>query len=204
MFEPNLSSSFAIPHGLPDWARVSSLPSDHAAMFVALACGLIFVSRKWGLLLLLHAVFFVLLPRAFVGLHYFWDLAVGALIGVLFALLCNSGFVRSRVSAPLVRIEESHAPVFYGAMFMLTLQIADLFHGTRQVLESLRRALAALADSLGIAPSYQPLSIGLLTLLVVAGYILVRKRRHRMADRERQPVASSDGPISTRGTLLLQ
>ena len=149
VFEPSLRSSFAFPESIPDWSRVSSLPSDHAALFVAMACGLIFVSRKWGWLVLLHALLFICLPRAFIGLHYFWDLVVGGLIGVVFACACNSEFVRTRVSQPLVRLEASYSPAFYGAMFVLTLQIADLFQGSRQVLGLLSRVGMSLVRGVG-------------------------------------------------------
>lgn len=150
IFEPSLSINFPVSEVAGAWSRVSSLPSDHAALFVALACGLIFVSRKWGWLVLLHAVLFVCLPRAYLGLHYFWDLVAGAFIGLVFAWLGNSEFMRTRVSKPLVRLELSHAPAFYGAMFVLTLQIADLFHSSRQLLEVLSHAGVSVVRSVGI------------------------------------------------------
>lgn len=150
IFEPSLSINFPVQEVAGAWSRVSSLPSDHAALFVALACGLIFVSRKWGWLILLHALLFVCLPRAYLGLHYFWDLMVGAFIGLVFAWLCNTEFMRTRVSEPLVRLETSRAPAFYAAMFVLTLQIADLFHGSRQLLGALSHAGASVVRSVGI------------------------------------------------------
>lgn len=129
MFEPSLGSTLVSP----DWFRVSSLPSDHAAMFVAMAVGLIFVSRRWGLLALLHTLLFICLPRAYVGLHYVADLTAGALIGAAFAFAFNSEFIRSRISDKVVSFEIHRAPVFYGGMFVLTMEIADLFQGARQV-----------------------------------------------------------------------
>lgn len=138
MFEPSLGSTLVSP----DWFRVSSLPSDHAAMFVAMAVGLIFVSRTWGIVALLDALLLICLPRAYVGLHYTADLAVGALIGVVFAMLFNSAFVRSRFSNKVVSFEVHRAPVFYGGLFVLTMEIADLFQGARQV-----AAVAAQAGS---------------------------------------------------------
>lgn len=140
IFEPSLRLEFAVPEVAGAWSRVSSLPSDHAALFVGLAVGLIFVSRRWGWPILVHALLFVCLPRAYLGLHYFWDLVAGASIGLAFALLCNTAYVRARISEPLVRIEASHAPAFYGAMFILTFQISDLFHGSRQLLGYLGHA----------------------------------------------------------------
>jgi undecaprenyl-diphosphatase len=148
VFEPSLN--LGMLQSTPEWARVSSLPSDHAALFVAMACGLMFVSRRWGWLALIDVVLFVCVPRAYVGLHYFWDLVAGASIGVIFALLCNTEFVRTRLSERLLRLEASHAPAFYGVMFTLTMEIADLFHDARQAVGLLVRALAWVGRSLGL------------------------------------------------------
>ncbi|MEP7297096.1 MAG: phosphatase PAP2 family protein [Burkholderiales bacterium] len=148
VFDPTLN--LGMLQVTPDWARVSSLPSDHAALFVAMACGLIFVSRKWGWLALVDVVLFVCVPRAYVGLHYFWDLVAGAAIGVVFAWLCNTEFFRTRVSERLMKLEASNAAVFYGAMFALTTQIADLFHDARQAAGLLIHAVVWAGRSLGI------------------------------------------------------
>ena len=147
VFDPSLN--LGMLQVTPDWARVSSLPSDHAALFVAMACGLMFVSRKWGWLALVDVVLFVCVPRAYVGLHFFWDLVVGAFIGVVFAWLCNTEFFRTRISERLVKLEASHAPVFYGATFALTMQIADLFHDARQAAGLLIHAVTWVSRSLG-------------------------------------------------------
>jgi undecaprenyl-diphosphatase len=149
MFDSSLT--FAVPQVTPDWFRVSSLPSDHAAMFVAMASGLMYVSRRWGWLALLHAVLFICLPRAYVGLHYFGDLVAGAMIGAVFAWLCNTEFFRTRVSERVVRLEASSAPVFYAGMLILSLQIADLFHGARAFFGFLAHASGWVARGLSVA-----------------------------------------------------
>jgi len=136
MFEPSLGSTLA----MPVWSRVSSLPSDHAAMFVALSVGLMFVSRTWGIVALLDTLLFICLPRAYIGLHYTADLVVGALIGAAFAYMLNSDFVRNRFSRLLVEFEAARPPVFYGALFVLTLEIAELFQGARQITSVAARA----------------------------------------------------------------
>ena len=149
MFEPSLGSTLVSP----DWFRVSSLPSDHAAMFVAMAVGLIFVSRTWGIIALLDALIFICLPRAYVGLHYVADLTAGAMIGVAFAAFFNSEFVRSRFSNKVVSFEVHRAPAFYGGLFVLTMEIADLFQGARQV-----AAVAAQAGQWALRGLIQALS----------------------------------------------
>ena len=148
VFDPSLN--LELLQVMPDWARVSSLPSDHAALFVAMACGLMFVSRRWGWLALIDAILFVCIPRAYLGLHYFWDLMAGAFIGFVLAWLCNTAFVRTRLSRFVLRLEASHAPAFYAAMFIVTMEIADLFHDARQVVGLLVRAVVWAGRSLGI------------------------------------------------------
>ena len=66
------------PSSLLSW---SSFPSDHAVLFFTLATGVSFANRKAGLLLYLHAVFFVSLPLIFFGIHYPSDILAGAVLG---------------------------------------------------------------------------------------------------------------------------
>lgn len=149
IYEPSLGAGVPL-QGTPDWARVSSLPSDHAALFVAMACGLVFVSRRWGWLALFDVVLFVCLPRAYLGLHYFSDLVAGAGIGLAFAWLCNTDYFRTRLSEPLLRFEASHSPAFYGVLFTVTLEIGNLFHDARQCLGLFVSAVGWVVRGLGV------------------------------------------------------
>ena len=55
------------PGGLHHW---SSFPSDHAALFFAIAMGVWFRFRKLGWLLLAWSIVVISLPRLYLGLHY--------------------------------------------------------------------------------------------------------------------------------------
>src|SRR5258705_4083256 len=80
---PFLNPDFHFSSFVPlneELTKMSSFPSDHAALFMSLATGLIFVSKKIGLLTLLYTFIFILIPRLYLGYHYPTDLVVGALI----------------------------------------------------------------------------------------------------------------------------
>jgi undecaprenyl-diphosphatase len=63
-----------------------SFPSDHAAAAFAIAFTVWLVSRKLGAAFLVGAAV-VAMSRVFVGLHYPSDIAAGAVVGLLAALL---------------------------------------------------------------------------------------------------------------------
>ena len=71
-----------ILNALPNW---SSFPSDHAALFFALAAGCFLVARRVGVALIVYASVFIMWPRLYLGIHYPTDILVGGLIGVVCA-----------------------------------------------------------------------------------------------------------------------
>lgn len=87
----------------PFLADFSSMPSDHAMIFVALAVAAFFVSRALGAVLLAHAVLLVSLPRVLLGIHYPSDVLVGGGVGGHGGpdrRTPSSGMVRDMVGAP--------------------------------------------------------------------------------------------------------
>jgi undecaprenyl-diphosphatase len=142
LVEPSLD--FVVPYGMnpPDWDRISSLPSDHAALFFGLAFGIWFVSRPWGVVAILHTVFFICLPRAYLGMHYLTDLLAGGLIGLLFALLGQTARFRELVCDRALQVEAVSPGSFYAAMFLLCFEIGDLFHHSRVLWHLVKVALS--------------------------------------------------------------
>lgn len=111
----------------------SSFPSDHAALFFALATCIFFVSRGAGIFALLHAFFVVSLPRVYMGMHYPTDIVVGALIGV--SLGCSAKIVGLRTFAtrPAIRWLELSPGTFYAFLFILTFLVTVIFDPVRRV-----------------------------------------------------------------------
>jgi undecaprenyl-diphosphatase len=116
------------PDSLLDW---SAFPSDHAAMFMAIAVGMIFANRRVGGFLVVYAIVVILLPRIYIGAHHPTDILAGAAIGVVAALIGRLGLVK-RIGDWAMTLETRHASFFYTGLFLLTWQIANLFTPLRE------------------------------------------------------------------------
>jgi undecaprenyl-diphosphatase len=131
----NPAVHFQLPYGgvqtmLIGW---SSFPSDHAAVFFALATTSCFISRTAGILALCHAFFIVCLPRIYLGYHYPTDILVGALIGVGVACLTQRLALRTAAARPVMEWIDKHPAISYALLFFVTFQIAISFDSVRQV-----------------------------------------------------------------------
>jgi undecaprenyl-diphosphatase len=131
------------PSSLLSW---SSFPSDHAVLFFTLATGVSFANRKAGLLLYLHAVFFVSLPLIFFGIHYPSDILAGAVLGCGFGYLAHWPSVQSLVRRPAARLQTFSAGLFHAGLFYLAYETANLYADARQTAVAVWRVLSVLAN----------------------------------------------------------
>src|SRR2546425_1204366 len=69
-----------LPHGVTFSSESTSFPSGHAAVLFALAVGLWSASRALGLVVTLHGLFVVCLPRVYFGRHWATDILAGAAV----------------------------------------------------------------------------------------------------------------------------
>jgi undecaprenyl-diphosphatase len=111
----------------------SSFPSDHAAVFFALATCILFVSRGAGILALAHALFVVSLPRVYMGIHYPTDILAGAVIGVAFASSAKIVAVRTTVTRPAMRWLVRYPGTFYAFLFLMTFLVTLVFDPIRKI-----------------------------------------------------------------------
>lgn len=111
----------------------SSFPSDHAALFFALATCILFVSRGAGVFALLHAFFVVSLPRVYMGMHYPTDILAGMLIGVAFGSSAKIVGLRTFATRPAMRWLELSPGTFYAFLFILTFLVTVIFDPVRKV-----------------------------------------------------------------------
>ncbi|MBR9650174.1 phosphatase PAP2 family protein [Thalassovita aquimarina] len=118
------------PVTLDGW---SSMPSDHASLFIGLAVGILFVDRRFGALALFWAVFAVSLPRIVGGFHWPSDILVGALSGGGLALVLVPLLTRFVRWARIVPFFQAREALGYPLLFLATFEIAQMFHATRAV-----------------------------------------------------------------------
>jgi undecaprenyl-diphosphatase len=132
----NSSIDISMPIGLDEsYAEgLSSFPSDHAALFFALATGIYFLNKKLGVFALLYALFIICLPRIYLGLHYPSDIAAGALLGVIIIALVHNLFGFHRLNGYFFKVKKAYPSVFYAFFFLITYQIADMFESVRAII----------------------------------------------------------------------
>ena len=177
MYQPTLPhAAFGTPIN-PNMEQWSSFPSDTAAYFFGLAFGMFYVLRPLGTPMLLFAAIWVSVPRMYVELHYFTDIAGGATIGILTVWgALQSRWMRGTVARQALQFAEDRPGLFHTLTFLLALEMANMFDGVRSLLHGFRRVLEE-------RPQYATLIVGgtLAVMLLVAGVaaytIAVRRRR---------------------------
>lgn len=79
-YRPRPPLVFAIDALIPTPAS-SAFPSSHATIFFALAMSLFFISKRWGYWFLGGATL-ISIARIFTGVHWPFDVLIGAVIGI--------------------------------------------------------------------------------------------------------------------------
>jgi undecaprenyl-diphosphatase len=120
-------------HSEEDLINWSSFPSDHAAVFFALAISIFFAWRAAGILALCYVFVIICLPRVYMGFHYPSDLVAGAAIGLGTAALPRISSLREAVGEIAEHWQERSAVSFYACFFILTFQIATIFESAREI-----------------------------------------------------------------------
>jgi len=121
---------------LPRW---SSFPSDHAALFFALATGCFLVSRRVGGALLAYVSVFIIGPRLYLGIHYPTDILAGGAIGAA----CAVGAIAAqrgisplrRLAAHALALGDRYPLVSYAGLFVACYEIATLFNHVRSLVK---------------------------------------------------------------------
>jgi undecaprenyl-diphosphatase len=141
------SIHFVLPYSLDQDTLIhwSSFPSDHAALFFALATTLFFVSRGLGIFAYLYVIFVICFTRVYLGYHYPSDILAGALLGMAAAFVCKIRAIRKAVARPAIHWLHRDPASFYTSFFLVTFLIATIFdpirHLARFVISATKAAL---------------------------------------------------------------
>lgn len=123
---------------LDEW---SSMPSDHAVMFFALAGCIFLISRREGIALFLHAALFVCASRVLFGLHFLSDVVAGAILGMVIAFALMPVLARLVQKQGERRDWNIRPQVEYPLLFLVTFQFATMFDGARDLVSRAARFL---------------------------------------------------------------
>jgi undecaprenyl-diphosphatase len=139
-FDPALHFQWPYNVDADQFIRWSSFPSDHAALFAALAMGIFFYSRRVGAAVFAYVVLVTFVPRIYMGYHWPSDILAGLALGILVAYIALIPSVR-RWSKQLYEQCSKHPGLFAASLFLLTYEIGTLFNGPRLLLTSLASLL---------------------------------------------------------------
>jgi PAP2 superfamily len=183
---------FELVAGGPPWSyraleSWSAFPSDHAALFFALATGIFVISRRIGTLALLHAVVVITLPRLYLGLHHPTDMLAGGAIGLVCALLATRPLVWRRCALPLLALDGRWVPWLAALAFVVAFEIATLFDGVRNGAKLLWPVVKRSMTPVHAAAVEVSGGIALVVLLIVVAWLV---RDYRGSDA-RQPSSSA-------------
>jgi len=183
----------------------SSFPSDHAVLFLCLATGVCFVSRRLGVLSGLYALLVICFPRVYMGIHYPTDILAGGTLGIAIGYALQHTQVRRALAQPILTWSEQHPAGFYTLAFLATSQMAQMFDEPRRIAQEMAHGLRfALASP--DRPALALLSAALLLLGFLIIFELGRSRRAVIRQlhvpRDRGTFAVSSGKKNTEHAVL--
>ena len=139
----NTELDFTAPIKLGSWwnESISSFPSDHGTMFMALTMGIWRADKPIGWFAICYTFLFVFMPRIYLGFHYPSDIIAGALIGVLFVYIGAKLTITNRFATKLYIFCDEKPYYFYPVFILVIYQLTTLFTETRSIVSFLKHPM---------------------------------------------------------------
>lgn len=148
--------TFSITSNLESW---SAFPSDTAAFFFALACGIAHLSRFLRIPILLYTAVWIALPRMYFGAHWASDIIAGGVIAMI-VVRFSLGSLQSKVAPPILALLKRNPQVFYALAFVAAFEMASVFAESRFIAHTVSGAAR-------VGPHLALLTYSVLALIVV-------------------------------------
>jgi len=116
---------------------VSSMPSDHAAIFFAMSTAILIISRPAGVICLLHSLVAVAFTRIYFAWHWPSDILAGALLGIVVALVFFPILRMGILAARIIPFFEKREWIGYPLLFLASYEAAEWFQFSNLVISQL-------------------------------------------------------------------
>ncbi len=178
LYDPNLHHyplSFPPPTNFMNW---SAFPSDHGAYLCALGFGLIWLSRRLTVPIVLYLAVWVCLPRLYLGIHYVSDIVVGAAIGVftVWAAL-KARWADSVLTRRVLAFADAKPQFFYPIAFLTMFEMGTLFGDIRKPIRAVMRIIVS-------GPHHIAIEVAIVFLICICGVVAFLYRRPAPAVKE--------------------
>lgn len=89
--------------------------------------GIFLISRKAGYFAFIYAIFFIVMPRIYLGLHYPMDIVAGAILGMAITGMVNQKNIRTLYDEQFIRLLHRHPAAFQTVLLLLSFEIGVIF-----------------------------------------------------------------------------